>query len=168
MDDWRIRNGLLYGELATGASRARLQLRFKDVHKREIKACNIDTESWESLADTRALCKQQLSQGLKRGEAAIQDKNEERRARRKASHQWDYPNPQQASVFICQGCSRDCKSRIGLSTATQDDAHRQPLTALLHSHWLTDANKFLQSTHDSVPARVIQYTQTDTVRRNKI
>ena len=41
-------------------------------------------------------------------------KNDEWWARRTASQQEDHPDPHQASVFTCQGCTRDCKSRIGL------------------------------------------------------
>ena len=32
----------------------------KDVHKHNLKACNIDTESWEAFADNRTLWKQQV------------------------------------------------------------------------------------------------------------
>ena len=84
-----------------------------------MKACNIDTESWETFADDRTLWKQQVSEGLKRGEDTIQEKNDERWARRTASHQQDHQDPHQASVFTCQGCSRDCKSRIGLYSHTR-------------------------------------------------
>ena len=52
-----------------------------------MKACNIDTNAWKTLADTRNLWKQQVSQGLKSGEAAIVDKSGERRARRITCHQ---------------------------------------------------------------------------------
>jgi len=105
---------VLYGELATtGARLSGLpRLRFKDICKRAMKACNIDTNAWKTRADTRNLRKQQVSQGLKSGEAAIVDKSGERRPRRITCHQQDPPAPQPASVFICQGRSRDCKSRI--------------------------------------------------------
>ena len=33
-------------------------LRFNDICKRDIKACNIDTKSWEALVDNRNLWKQ--------------------------------------------------------------------------------------------------------------
>lgn len=56
------------------------------------------------------------SKGLRRREAAIQ-------AKKIVCNEQDHSDPQQASVFICLGCSRDCKSRLGLEnfTATQDD-----------------------------------------------
>ena len=64
---------VLYGELATTGARlsGRPWLRFKDICKRGMKACNIDTNAWETLADNKNLSKQQLSQGLKSREAAI-------------------------------------------------------------------------------------------------
>ena len=72
---WFIPKDLLYGELATGARcRGHPQLHYKDVCKCDMKAYSIDTESWEAFADDRTLCKQQVSQRLKRGEASIQEK----------------------------------------------------------------------------------------------
>ena len=54
MADGRIPKDLLYGELATGTrSRGRSKLRFKDVCKRDVKSCNINTETWEASADDR-------------------------------------------------------------------------------------------------------------------
>ena len=46
-----------YGELATTRARlsGRPRLRFKDICKRGMKACNIDTNAWETLADNRNL-----------------------------------------------------------------------------------------------------------------
>ena len=68
MENGLIPKDLLYGELATGARcRGHPQLCFKDVCKHDMKACNIDTESWEAFADDRILWKQQVSQGLKKG-----------------------------------------------------------------------------------------------------
>ena len=78
-----------------------------------------DTKSWEAFADDRTLWKQHVSQGLKRGEAAIQEKNDEGWARRIASHQQDHQDQHQTSFFTCQGCSRDCKSRIGIYSHTR-------------------------------------------------
>ena len=131
MEDGRIPKDLLYGELATGARRrGRPQLRFKDVCKRDLKACNIDTKLWETLADNRNLWKLHVSQGLKSGEAAIRAKNDARRARRIACHQQDQPDPRPASAFICQGCSRDCKSRIGLYSHTRRCSSTNPQGAI--------------------------------------
>ena len=80
---------------------------------------NINTESREAFADDRTLWKQQVLQGMRKREVAIQEKNYERWARRTASHQQEHQDPHQAPVFTCQGCSRDCKSRIGLYSHTR-------------------------------------------------
>ena len=67
IEDGHIPKDQLYGKLTTGARcRVYLQLYIKDVCKHDMKACNIDIESWKAIADNR-----NLSQGLKRGEAAI-------------------------------------------------------------------------------------------------
>ena len=82
------------------------------------------TPSYGKPSQTTETCggrRQQVSQGLKSGKAATRVKNNARRARRIACHQQDQPDPRLAFGFICQGCSRDCKSRIAVtSTATQD------------------------------------------------
>ena len=92
MVDGCIPKDLLYGELTIGARcRGLPQLCFKD----------IGTKLWESLTDDRNLWKQQVSKGLKSGEAAICVKNDARRARRIACPQQDQPDPQPAFVFIC-------------------------------------------------------------------
>ena len=55
MQDSRIPKDLLYGELAFGRrATGRPQLRYCDVVKGDMKATNMNTESWESLADDRA------------------------------------------------------------------------------------------------------------------
>jgi len=52
MEDGRIPKDILYGELAKGQrSTVRLHLRFKDVFKRDTRALDINTESWEVAAD---------------------------------------------------------------------------------------------------------------------
>ena len=78
IEDGCIPKDLLYGELATGSRCRGPLLHFKDVCKHDRKAGNIDIESWEAFADDRTLWKEQVSQGLKRGEAAIQEKTDER------------------------------------------------------------------------------------------
>jgi len=69
-----------------------------------MKACDIDTNTRETLADKRNLWKQQVSPGLKTGEAAIVDKRE-RRARRLTCHQQDHPAPQPASVLYARAAA---------------------------------------------------------------
>ena len=55
MEDERIPKDILYGELASGKRNSgRPQLRFKDACKRNMKALDINTETWEDLALNRS------------------------------------------------------------------------------------------------------------------
>lgn len=114
MEDGRIPKDLLYGELATGhRDKGRPKLRYKDVCKRDMKAFEIDTANWESLADDRSVWRQHLSSGLKKCELALKTAADDKRRKRKAS-QYDAQSSTNDSVFTCQSCNRHCKSRIGL------------------------------------------------------
>lgn len=51
MEDGRVPKDILYGELSAGGrSTGHAQLRYKDVCKGQVKALNINVESWEVLA----------------------------------------------------------------------------------------------------------------------
>ena len=116
-------------------SRGRPQLRFKDLCKRDLKACNIDTKLWEALADNRNLWKLHVSQGLKSGEAAIRATNDARRARRIACHQQDQPDLHLLSYVRVAAET----ANLGLaSTTTQDDVPRQTLASWRYSIVDTD------------------------------
>ena len=91
MADGRIPKDLLYGELATGTrSRGRPKLRFKDVCKHDMKACNINTETWEASADDRTTWKQLVSQGLDSGEKAVRASNDGARAKKRQTESLHY------------------------------------------------------------------------------
>ncbi len=54
MDDGRIPKDMLYGELFQGSRPVgRPKLRFKDACKRDMKACDIDSSSWEARVADR-------------------------------------------------------------------------------------------------------------------
>ena len=56
MPEGGIPGDLLYGELASGKRpTGRPQLRYCDVVKRDMKAVDINTESWKSLAANRSM-----------------------------------------------------------------------------------------------------------------
>ena len=77
MADGRISKDPLYGELATlTRSRGRPKLRFKHICKRDMKACNMNTETWEASADDRTTWKQLVSQELDSGEKAVRAAND--------------------------------------------------------------------------------------------
>ena len=79
MEDGRTPKDILYGELATGRrTKGRQQLRYKDVCKRDMKALDVNTDSWEDLAANRMMWRSTLNQHLKSGK-------EKRRSRKRAS-----------------------------------------------------------------------------------
>ena len=90
MEDGRIPKDLLYGELAAGKrAQGRLQLRFKDVCKKDLRAMEVDMESWESLAQNRP---QEMTRGLHRGEEKLRAAADDKRARRKNSQSKPLPS----------------------------------------------------------------------------
>ena len=108
MRDGRLPKDILYGELVEGERKVgRPLLRFKDTCKRDLKACDIPTDTWESLATDRVEWRHTVRKGIKvadekRGQAAA-----EKRSRRRDTVLAE-------SLFICDRCNRDCHSRIGL------------------------------------------------------
>ena len=85
MEDGRIPKDILYGELASGKrSVDRPQLRYKDVCKRDLKALDIDTNSWEDTSADRSRWRTTLQRQLKAGEVRILSLADEKRARRRA------------------------------------------------------------------------------------
>ena len=69
MKDGRIPKDVLHGELALGRRLpGRPVLRYKDVCKRDLKVTDIDTGSWESLAEDRGRWRQAVQSGVRRGE----------------------------------------------------------------------------------------------------
>ena len=111
MDLGRISKDLLYGELAEGSRHAgRPKLHFKDVCKRDMKRCNIDSNSWESIADDRPSWRQTVKQGAKFAEEALTTPALDKRSRRKERGKY----PQLPTPFSCTKCGRDCHSRVGL------------------------------------------------------
>ena len=111
MEDGRIPKDILYSELASGKrNTGRPQLRFKDVCKRDMKALDIATESWEDLAADRTRWRSSLSSHLKSGEEKLMSVAADKRARRKARDNTTRPD----TTFTCDVCDKDCHSRIGL------------------------------------------------------
>ncbi|MCV6610655.1 MAG: hypothetical protein OIF55_07805, partial [Amphritea sp.] len=69
MEDGRIPKDILYGELASGKrSVGCLQLRYKDVWKRDLKALDINIQCWEDMAADRNSWRSMLQRQLKAGE----------------------------------------------------------------------------------------------------
>ena len=97
-----------------------------------MKACNIVTDSWEAFADDRTLWKQQVSQELKRGEAAFQEKNMKDRPGEQPDTSRTTKNHIKHLSLHVRDAAETANPGLA-STATQDNAHQQPLRVLLHS-----------------------------------
>ena len=110
MEDGRIPKNILFCEFASGKRTVgRPQLRFKDACKCDMKALDINTESWEDAAADRSRWCSVLCKQLKSGEEKILTTVNERRARWKARILGVIP-----TFHTYSQCGRDCHSRIGL------------------------------------------------------
>ena len=123
MPDGRLPKELLYGELATGSRcTGRPQLRYRDVVKRDMKAVNIDTETWENLAADRSQWRGAVTKHLKTGEDKLTQAAIERRVCRKLC-----VSSVQQPAYTCNTCNKDCHSRIGLHS------HSSQCSSLAHN-----------------------------------
>ena len=114
MEDGRIPKDLLYGELESGSRPiGRPKLRFKDVCKRDMLATGLPTDNWELHAADRSDWRSVCSLALQAGEERLKAEADDRRAKRRAAMNKATCVPV-ACVFVCSGCSRVCRSRIGL------------------------------------------------------
>ena len=112
MEDGRSPKDILYGELASGRrTKGRPQLRYKDVCKRDMKALDINTESWEDLAADHIMWRSTLNQHLKSGEEKLVNAEVGKRAGRKERNNSNRPAE---TTLKCDFCGRDCFSHIGL------------------------------------------------------
>ena len=131
MEDGRIPKDILYGELASGRrSKGRPQLRYKDVCKRDLKALDINTSSWEDLAADRMMWRSTLNQHLKTGEKKLVNAEAGRRARRKEHNNSNRPE----TNHKCDFCGRDCFSHIGLYSHKRHCNNRTDRTSRMYSH----------------------------------
>ena len=113
MEDGRIPKDLLYGELVKGVRpRGRPNLRFKDICKRDMKALNISIDTWENMTANLDAWKYTVQVGLNSYEASLRQKSETLRLQRKSRRQSDL----QPSTFVCNYCSKDCHTHIGLTS----------------------------------------------------
>ena len=117
MEDGRILKDVLYGQLASGNRRVgRPALHFKDRWRCDMKACKLDTDTWEDAAGDRARWRQRVKQGIEHADSERGLKAADKRARRKLSAASTSNTP---AGFICSACSRYCRSRIGLYSHTR-------------------------------------------------
>ncbi|KAK3896186.1 hypothetical protein Pcinc_000108 [Petrolisthes cinctipes] len=84
-------------------------LRYRDVCKRDMKALDININSWEELAADRANWRSMLHKQLLIGEKKLSAAAAEKRACRKAM-----TTNRPESTHRCDLCDRDCHSHIDL------------------------------------------------------
>ena len=131
MEDGRISKDFLYGELASGRrSKGRTQLRYKDVCKRDMKAFDISTNSWEDLAADRMMWRSTLNQHLLTGENKLVNAEAGRRARRKERNNSNRPE----TTYKCDFCGRDFFSHIGLYSHKLHCNNQTDRTTRMYSH----------------------------------
>ena len=112
MDDSCLPKLLLFGQLSTGTrSGGRPRLRFIDCCKRDMKECGINTKSWEMTALDRSAWRSLTNKG------SVQVQNQHiakrREKKRRLTTKTTSSTPPQ-NTFVCDRCSRVCRSRIGL------------------------------------------------------
>ncbi|KAJ8043106.1 hypothetical protein HOLleu_10066 [Holothuria leucospilota] len=109
MEKGRIPKDLLYGKLEHGSSpRDRSHLWFRDSCKRDLQSAYIDIYSWWDLSSEGSTWRLVVKSGVPRAEEDRRMKRASKQQKRKAS------NSPPVSVFICDTCTKDCHSRIGL------------------------------------------------------
>ena len=124
MEDGRIPKDIFYGELASGRrTKGRPQLRYKDVCKRDMKALDINNESWEDLAADRMMWKSTLNQHLKSGEDKLVNADVGKGACRKERNN----SNRLETTHKCDFCGRDSFSphRSLQPQATLQQSNRQ-------------------------------------------
>ena len=128
-----------YGELASARrSKGRPQLRYKGVCKRDMKALDINTESWEDLATDRMMWRSTLNKHLKSREEKLVNAKVGKRACRKERNNSDRPE----TTHQCDFCGRDCFSHIGLYSHKRRCNNQTDRTTRMYSHdqtWSTEA-----------------------------
>ena len=131
LEDGCIPKDILCGELASGRrTKGRPQLYYKDVCKRDMKALDINTESWEDLTANRMMWRSTLNQHLKSREEKLVNAEAAKRACRKEHNNSNRPE----TTHKCDFCDRDCFSRICLytsDTATVEQTGQRGCTSMI-------------------------------------
>ena len=110
MEDCQIPKVILNREITSGQrSTGHPQLRYKDACKRDMKALNININSWEDLAadctSWRSMLHKQLQSGKKKLTVVAAEKQ---------AHKKEMAANRPESMHRCDLCNRDCHSHIGL------------------------------------------------------
>ena len=111
MEPDRLPREILYGELREGARRVgRPLLRYKNDSKRDLRAAQIDTSTWEDIAKHWDTWRQSVKVGASKAEANARVQATSKRAARKERA----VSAREITIYICAIYNKDCHSRIGL------------------------------------------------------
>lgn len=118
MSDGRIPKDILYGELAEGTrARGRPILRFKDVCKRDMKAGNMDPDSFGELTVDRSGWRQSVKSCVANAEKTRLHEAEEKRAKKKKSKSETTDSTTDKtplSSFFCPYCTQGFQKQNAL------------------------------------------------------
>lgn len=118
MEDCRLPKAVFYSELSAGKrNRGGQYLRYKDMLKRHLHACNIPTDKWEDFASMRPEWRFRVKSGVKDFEDArlidLDTKRHERKSRPKPSYNYTYNSSGQ---LHCAQCDRVFRNKFGFAS----------------------------------------------------
>ena len=116
MPDNRLPKHVLYSQLARGTRhRGGQKKHFRDVLKRNLTLCKINTDTWEELALDRNTWRASTQQGILHLEEQRRSyENQKRLLRKERSKTTSNSSTDNSSMFNCRLCNRTCASKIGL------------------------------------------------------
>ncbi|CAG9136750.1 unnamed protein product [Plutella xylostella] len=128
MDDSRLPKAVFYSELSCGKRKQGGQyLRYKDVLKRNLVACNIPTKSWEERARSRPEWRHTVHTNVDRFEQKrledLDAKRQARKTRPKPSYNYTYNSSGQ---LYCTPCSRVFKTKFGFASHIRAHQNNNP------------------------------------------
>jgi len=130
MQDTRLPMQLLYGELSSGKrSTGGQRKRFKDSLKASLKTLDINTDSWENLAQDRSFWRAATTKGSKKAEETRLSECTRKRNIRKMRAA---STTTTAAEHMCPTCGRYFRARIGLISHLR--THRTQSTTWCHGH----------------------------------
>ena len=113
MPDAQLRKQMFYGQLKDGKRRQGGQMkRYKDLLKANLKKCDINTSTWETVAKDRPVWRRIIAQGSATFEAKRCADLAEKKSRRKERQQRPPANIPNGTT--CPHCSRNFRAKIGL------------------------------------------------------
>ncbi|KAJ0176190.1 hypothetical protein K1T71_008364 [Dendrolimus kikuchii] len=125
MEDHRLPKAVFFSELAEGKRKqGGPHLRYKDVLKRHLTACDIKLTKWEELAMERTSWRSRIFKKVKAFEKKrLEDQDTKRQTRKerpKPSYSYTY---NAAGQLYCAICGREFKNKFGLASHIR--AHRR-------------------------------------------